>query len=61
MCLVPGSTLTGQPKFAEYFQPALAWVGAVTFALSLWLFYRTHKELGRNWSVTLEIVNGIPW
>ena len=57
MCLVPGIyVLTGQPKFAEYhFQPALAWVGAVTFALSLWLFYRTHKELGRNWSVTLEI------
>jgi len=57
MVLVPGIyVLTGQPKFAEYhFQPALAWVGAVTFALSLWLFYRTHKELGRNWSVTLEI------
>ena len=57
MCLVPGIyVLTGEPKFAEYhFQPALAWVGAVTFALSLWLFYRTHKELGRNWSVTLEI------
>jgi protein-S-isoprenylcysteine O-methyltransferase Ste14 len=57
MVLVPGIyVFTGQPKFAEYhFQPALAWVGAVTFALSLWLFYRTHKELGRNWSVTLEI------
>ena len=57
MCLVPGIyVLTGEPKFAEYhFQPALAWLGAVTFALSLWLFYRTHKELGRNWSVTLEI------
>jgi protein-S-isoprenylcysteine O-methyltransferase Ste14 len=57
MCLVPGIyVLTGQPKFAEYhFQPALAWVGAAAFALSLWLFYRTHKELGRNWSVTLEI------
>jgi len=57
MCLVPGIyVLTGEPKFAEYhFLPALAWTGAVTFALSLWLFYRTHKELGRNWSVTLEI------
>src|SRR5262245_62215969 len=57
MCLVPGIYfLTDHPKFAEYhFQPSLAWIGAVTFALSLWLFYRTHKELGRNWSVTLEI------
>ena len=25
------------------------------FAGSLWLFYRTHKDLGRNWSVTLEV------
>jgi protein-S-isoprenylcysteine O-methyltransferase Ste14 len=22
---------------------------------SLWLFWRTHKELGRNWSVSLEV------
>src|SRR5215475_11617302 len=57
MSLIPGIyVLTGEPRFADYpFQPALAWAGAVTFALSLWLLYRTHKELGRNWSVTLEI------
>jgi protein-S-isoprenylcysteine O-methyltransferase Ste14 len=57
MCLIPGIyALTGQPEFADHhFQQALAWLGAVIFALSLWLFYRTHKELGRNWSVTLEI------
>ncbi len=57
MCLVPAIyVLAGQPKFADYlFQPALAWAGAATFASSLWLFYRTHKDLGRNWSVTLEI------
>ena len=48
--------LAGQPKFADYlFQPALAWAGSAVFASSLWLFYRTHKDLGRNWSVTLEI------
>ena len=48
--------LTGEPTFANYqFQPVLAWLGAVTFAFAWWLFYRTHKELGRNWSVTLEI------
>jgi len=48
--------LTDEPKFASYhFQPLLGWLGAATFACSLWLFDRTHKDLGRNWSVTLEI------
>jgi len=57
MCLLPAIyVLTGQPNFADYpFQSALAWIGTAMFASSLWLFYRTHKDLGRNWSVTLEI------
>ena len=47
---------TDQPKFASYpFMPALAGMGAAVFALALWLFHRTHRDLGRNWSVTLEI------
>jgi protein-S-isoprenylcysteine O-methyltransferase Ste14 len=47
---------TGEPRFADYpFQPALAWLGTAMFALSLALFYRTHRDLGRFWSVTLEI------
>ncbi len=33
----------------------LAWLGAAVFAASLWLFYRVHKELGRNWSDSLEV------
>jgi protein-S-isoprenylcysteine O-methyltransferase Ste14 len=37
------------------FVPALAWLGVFLFAASLWLFYRTHKDLGRNWSVSLDI------
>jgi len=42
--------------FAERpFLPALAWLGAIVFAASLWLFYRTHKDLGHNWSVSLDI------
>jgi protein-S-isoprenylcysteine O-methyltransferase Ste14 len=42
--------------FADYpFMPVLAWLGALVFALSLLLFYRTHKQLGRNWSVSLDI------
>ena len=43
-------------RFADYpiqiWQPVL---GAVLFAGALYLFRRTHKDLGRNWSVTLEV------
>src|SRR6185295_3799170 len=43
-------------SFADYpFVPALAWIGTVVLATSMWLFYRTHKDLGRNWSVSLDI------
>jgi protein-S-isoprenylcysteine O-methyltransferase Ste14 len=57
MCLLPAIyVVTGEPKLADYpFQPILAWLGAAVFAASLWLFHRTHKDLGRNWSVTLEL------
>jgi protein-S-isoprenylcysteine O-methyltransferase Ste14 len=45
-----------QPRFADYpFQPWQGWLGAAVFAAALWLFRRTHKDLGRNWSVTLEV------
>lgn len=47
---------TGFPRFADYpFQPLLAWLGAVLVAAELLLFYRVHKELGRNWSDSLEV------
>ena len=47
---------TGFPRFADYqFRPALAWLGALTFLGALWLFYATHKTLGRNWSDSLEV------
>ncbi len=43
-------------KFADYLlQPWQPWVGAATFGLALWMFRRTHSDLGRNWSVTLEV------
>lgn len=42
--------------FADYaFQPWAAWLGTAVFLFSLWLFRRTHKDLGRNWSVSLDI------
>jgi protein-S-isoprenylcysteine O-methyltransferase Ste14 len=47
--------LTGQPAFADYaFQPVLAWLGVVVLIASLVMFRVTHKQLGRNWSVTVE-------
>ena len=30
-------------------------VGAALYGLSLWLFRRSHKDLGRQWSASLEI------
>jgi protein-S-isoprenylcysteine O-methyltransferase Ste14 len=48
--------ISGRPRFADYtFQPAMAWLGAAVFLVSLWLFYRVHRELGRNWSDSLEV------
>jgi protein-S-isoprenylcysteine O-methyltransferase Ste14 len=57
MLVVPAVyVFAGWPQFADYpLLPPLAWLGAGVFACALWLFYRTHKDLGRNWSVTLEI------
>ena len=47
---------TGQPKFASYaFNPLLAWLGTAVFIASLVLFYVVHRDLGRSWSVTLEL------
>jgi protein-S-isoprenylcysteine O-methyltransferase Ste14 len=29
--------------------------GVLCLAIGLWLFYRSHADLGKNWSVTLEV------
>ena len=48
--------VTGQPAFADYpFRPWQMALGVVVFAASLWMFYRSHKDLGTNWSMMLEI------
>jgi protein-S-isoprenylcysteine O-methyltransferase Ste14 len=45
-----------QPRFANYpFHSWQAWLGGAVFLAALWLFRRTHRDLGRNWSVTLEV------
>ena len=42
--------------FAGYALPVWAgWVGAATFVIALWLLWRSHADLGRSWSVTVEI------
>lgn len=48
--------LTGEPQFADYhFQPALAVVGTVVLIAAMALLHRTHRDLGRVWSISLEI------
>ena len=48
--------VTGQPKFADYpFHPTQAWLGVALLLGAMALFWRTHRDLGRAWSVTLEI------
>jgi protein-S-isoprenylcysteine O-methyltransferase Ste14 len=43
-------------SFAEYPLRAAPLVAGVTcFAIGLWLFYRSHTDLGTNWSITLEV------
>jgi protein-S-isoprenylcysteine O-methyltransferase Ste14 len=37
------------------FVPALAWVGVLIFAAAIWLNYRTHRDLGRNFSPSLDV------
>ena len=47
---------TGFPAFADHpFQPALAWLGLVFALATLVMFRLTHKALGRNWSISLEV------
>jgi len=43
-------------SFAEYAQGAVPVVaGVMCLVIGLWLFYRSHADLGTNWSVTLEV------
>jgi protein-S-isoprenylcysteine O-methyltransferase Ste14 len=57
MAILPAFYIaTGFPRTADY--PASAWaiaLGAIVLASALWVFRISHKELGRNWSITLQI------
>lgn len=48
--------LTGIPAAADrQFVPLIAWLGLVPLLGALWLFRRSHYDLGKNWSVTLKV------
>jgi protein-S-isoprenylcysteine O-methyltransferase Ste14 len=45
--------------FADYRLPTfLPWCGLAIMLAALWLFWRSHADLGKNWSVTLEVREG---
>lgn len=47
---------TGFGGVGDYpFSAIGGWIGTALFAFALYLFYRTHRDLGRNWSVTLKV------
>ena len=42
--------------FADYALPNwVGWVGVALFGLAIWLLWRSHVDLGRNWTPTLGI------
>jgi protein-S-isoprenylcysteine O-methyltransferase Ste14 len=48
--------VTGFPgAFDRPFVPAVAWLGLLPLIGALWLFRRSHADLGRNWSISLEM------
>jgi protein-S-isoprenylcysteine O-methyltransferase Ste14 len=55
--IIPAAyALTDAPQLANYpFRAWQGWAGTAIFAAALWLFFRCHADLGRNWSVTLEV------
>jgi protein-S-isoprenylcysteine O-methyltransferase Ste14 len=50
--------LTGFPSALDHqLIPAIAVLGAVILCGALLLFFRSHTDLGRNWSISLQIRN----
>jgi protein-S-isoprenylcysteine O-methyltransferase Ste14 len=44
------------PRFADYpFMPVASYLGIAVDIAALYLFYRTHRDLGHNWSVSLDL------
>ena len=48
--------LTGFPAFADHlFQPWMGWLGIAVELSFLAVFYESHRQLGKNWSISLEL------
>lgn len=48
--------LTSWLDFANYLLPVWAgWLGVVIYSTGLWLLWRSHADLGRQWSVNVEL------
>lgn len=46
---------TQKLDFANYQLPlGIGWLGAPTFAIALWFLWRSHRDLGKNFSLTSE-------
>jgi len=46
-------------SFADYPLHVVPWfLGTVCLVLGLWFFYRSHADLGTNWSISLELREG---
>lgn len=64
--VIPGSLLlpamylfTPWLAFADYRLPTWApWCGMMLMVAALWLYWRSHVDLGLNWSRTLEVRKG---
>ena len=42
--------------FADYMLPNwIGWIGVLLFGVAIWLLWRSHADLGRNWTPTLGI------
>jgi len=56
LVVFPLLSFTPVLSFARYpMHPVAFALGLFTMLLSLWIFHRSHEDLGRNWSATLEI------
>jgi protein-S-isoprenylcysteine O-methyltransferase Ste14 len=55
--LVPlGYVATAIPRFTTYsFHPLFAWLGLFFAIAALGMFHLTHRALGRNWSISLDV------
>jgi protein-S-isoprenylcysteine O-methyltransferase Ste14 len=53
------SVFTSVLSFADYpLEPAAFTGGAALLGMNVWLFYRSHSDLGTNWSKSLEVREG---